>query len=444
MSPRWQVVDLTSSRYDRGITSTVGGGGVPHARPGEPAPIRGGPRLVRRGTDLPAGRRSFRLHPVGDDRPGPPVAGREAGPVRPAPQTRPGAGHRAGQGPGPQPGHRAAPAGTVHLRDLRPAGHRAHPAEPHLGRRDPVRGGLRPAAAPPRTRGQHQPGHPGPGHQPARRPGPGPGRLAATGRLHPGRAAAGAARPGRAEPARPDHTGRLPRHPHHPRHQLAADPAGTQTDPHPTGLPRRRPARRPGRRPTHRPGRAAQEVRADQLLLPAGPRPPATVPVRPGHHHDRQRAGHQRRGDLRPGLPRRHALGIRSRPGKTLRANPFPTRPVGADVLRAGHRHPQPGLRQRRHLQGHPGPRGPRVLRPLALRQRARPGHADHGPEGHHPPGARRTRPTRRQVPHPADAFPDADPADQRPATGRLPERSPWTGPARTTNPACTRTRPPP
>ena len=38
-------------------------------------------------------------------------------------------------------------------------------------------------------------------------------------------------------------------------------------------------------------------------------------------------------------------------------------------------------------------------------RQRARPGHADHGPEGHHPPRARRTRPARRQVPHPADAL---------------------------------------
>ena len=35
------------------------------------------------------------------------------------------------------------------------------------GRGDSGRGGVRPAAAPPRARGQHQPGLPGPGHEPA-------------------------------------------------------------------------------------------------------------------------------------------------------------------------------------------------------------------------------------------------------------------------------------
>ena len=59
--------------------------------------------------------------------------------------------------------------------------------------------------------------------------------------------------------------------------------------------------------------------------------------------------------------------------------------PLGADLLRPGHRHPQPGLRQRRPRQIQPGPRGHRVLRPLESRLRQRPPHADHGSEGHHP-----------------------------------------------------------
>src|SRR5215471_17532245 len=56
----------------------------------------------------------------------------------------------------------------------------------------------------------------------------------------------------------------------------------------------------------------------------------------------------------------------------------------GTDLLRPRHRHPQPGLRQRRHHQGHPAPRGHRLLRPLEGRVRSRPGDADHGPDGHH------------------------------------------------------------
>ena len=54
-------------------------------------------------------------------------------------------------------------------------------------------------------------------------------------------------------------------------------------------------------------------------------------------------------------------------PGETLRSQPLATHPLGADVLRPGRHHPQPRVRQRRHLQGHPGPRGDRVLRALAL-----------------------------------------------------------------------------
>ena len=40
-----------SSGYDGGITSTCGIGGVHRAGPGEPGPVRGDPRLVRRSTD---------------------------------------------------------------------------------------------------------------------------------------------------------------------------------------------------------------------------------------------------------------------------------------------------------------------------------------------------------------------------------------------------------
>ena len=92
------------------------------------------------------------------------------------------------------------------------------------------------------------------------------------------------------------------------------------------------------------------------------------------------------------GLPRRHGLGHRPGPGQALRAHPFPALPLGADLLRPGLRHPQPGLRQRRPGQGHPEPRGHRLLRPLAHRQRHRPAHAGHRPEGHHPTRAGRAR----------------------------------------------------
>ena len=71
-------------------------------------------------------------------------------------------------------------------------------------------------------------------------------------------------------------------------------------------------------------------------------------------------------------------------------------------------------------------------------RQRPRPAPAGHGPEGHHPARARRTRHPRDQVPHPADALTRPAPPDQHAAPQPTTRRSPWTGPAPTTGPACT------
>src|SRR4029450_12339218 len=56
-------------------------------------------------------------------------------------------------------------------------------------------------------------------------------------------------------------------------------------------------------------GNSAQEAGADQLLLPALPRPPAQLPGRPRPEDDLGGAGHQRAGHLRPVLPRGHAPG---------------------------------------------------------------------------------------------------------------------------------------
>ena len=289
--------------------------------------------------------------------------------------------------PGPAPG--SAPAkervrgrvielrrdGPVDLRDLRAAGHRAHAAEPHQRRRDPRRGRLRAAAAPPRAGGQHQPGHrrprhPAAPHRAARLP-----ILARHSRNRQGRAAAGGAGPGLDSVC--------------PSWSARAGYPGTRVVPAVSWLlsllalkltRTRRVSHvddlllsRPGRGPVRRAGRPAEEVRAHRLLLPHRPRPPAPLPGRPGREDDRRRAGHRRRRDLRPGLPRRHALGPRPRPGEALRAHPLPARPLGADLLRPGHRHPQPGLRQRRPRQIQPGPRGDRVLRPLESRLRQRP-----------------------------------------------------------------------
>ncbi len=186
------------------------------------------------------------------------------------------------------PGDRAAPRRAVQLRDLRPAGRRAHPAQPHQRRRDPRRGRLRTAAAPPRADRQHQPGHRRPRHPAAPHHADRLPILARHSRNRQGRAAAAGARPGRTRPARPGAHGRLPGHPGGARDLVAAVAAGAQADPHPPGLPRRRPAdRRPGRLAVRRAGHPAEEVRAHRLLLPHRPRPPAPLPGRPRRPDDR-------------------------------------------------------------------------------------------------------------------------------------------------------------
>src|SRR6266508_375706 len=101
--------------YGSQITTTPGGRVVHHADAGKPPPLRGAARLLRRRADLPAGRRPVRLPPLGDGQPGPRVAGRAAGAVRPTPQARPTSGRRPRQAACPRPGDPAAPPGAVHL-----------------------------------------------------------------------------------------------------------------------------------------------------------------------------------------------------------------------------------------------------------------------------------------------------------------------------------------
>src|ERR1019366_8990479 len=135
-----------------------------------------------------------------------------------------------------------------------------------------------------------------------------------------------------------------------------------------------------------------------------------------------------------PRFPCRDAPGRRSGPRKALRAHPVSAFPQRADLLRARHRRPQPGLRQRRPDQGQPEPRGDRVLRPLETGVRIRPAHADHGPEGHHPADPRRTRRPRREIFHPADALTQPHPPDQRSHQHRL-QADHLDRPAATTSP---------
>ena len=171
-------------------------------RRGEPAPVRGGPRLRARGRALAeaAARFGYTRWALASL-----VRDYRAGKLELfAPPRRPGRNRARRRRTRPRPGHRAAPPGPVGLRDFHPADRRGHPAEPHRGRGDPGRGGLRPAAAPPRARGQHQPGHARAGTRTCPPPRsstspPGPPRVDTT----PGRAAAGHPRPGRPGPARP-------------------------------------------------------------------------------------------------------------------------------------------------------------------------------------------------------------------------------------------------
>ena len=175
--------------------------------------------------------------------------------------------------------------------------------------------------------------------------------------------------------------------------------------------------------PVRRTRRAPQGDRPDHLQLPAHPRTATPLPrrARPGDARRRPR----RRRRLRPGLPRRDALGRRRRPRKALRTTAFPAHPLRAHLLRPRRRHPQPRLRQRRHLQSHPGPRGPRLLRPLARPVRHRPDHPRARPARHHPRRARRTRRPRHPLHHPAHALSRPATSHQQHRPRRLAHRRP-------------------
>ena len=233
------IVQLVEQAYGSRIGSTRGRGGVHRAGAGEPAPLRGAACVLRRRSRLRRSRRAVRLHPVVDGGPGTPIPGRGAGAVHPAAQARSAARHGTGQGPRPRPGDRAAPRRPVHLRDLRAAREREHPAQPHRRGRDPHRGGIRAAAATPRAAGQHQPGHLRARHPAAAHRAAGLRILARHSGNRQGRVAAADPRPDRAAPTRSGAQGRLSRHPGGARDLLVVVAAGAETDPHPPGLPRR-------------------------------------------------------------------------------------------------------------------------------------------------------------------------------------------------------------
>ena len=81
-------------------------------------------------------------------------------------------------------------------------------------------------------------------------------------------------------------------------------------------------------------------------------------------------------------------------------------------------------LRQRRSVQGHPKPRGHRVLRPPEEGQRHRPAHAGHGPEGHHPARAGRTRAPAASSSSPCGCAPQPSCATSTTCTQRTTRRS--------------------
>ena len=127
--------------------------------------------------------------------------------------------------------------------------------------------------------------------------------------------------------------------------------------------------------------------------------------------------------------------GQEPRPGKALRPVPVPARPLSADLLRPGHRHPQPRLRKRRHLS-----KATQNREAIAFCDHwkqvsgSEPEDADHGPEGHHPGCPRRTGCPRRQVRHPPHALTIPGEVHQRPGQQGLQDRDP--GPARPAQPA--------
>ena len=166
-------------------------------------------------------------------------------------------------------------------------------------------------------------------------------------------------------------------------------PCWRSSSPRPAGSPTSTTWPPTRRRPVRRPDRAAQDDRADHLLLPARPRPAGRVPDRAG----------QGRHPPRAWPPARcvnldfHAVmhwGQDAGAGEALRALTVPAHPQRADLLRRGRRQPRPALRQRRPREGHPGKGGARLRRPLEDRHRPRPGPARHGLQGHHPGPARR------------------------------------------------------
>lgn len=227
VEPSWEAGGrLVEPCYGSQITTKWSGRVVHRAEAGEPPPLRGAARVLRRRTDPCPSGRAVRLHPLGDGEPGARVPGRQARSLRRAAQARPAAGGGAGQGPGPGPGDRTASPGAVHLRDLRPAGSRRQPAQPHQRQRDPHRGRVRAAAAPPAASVVALTGHPRARHRPAPHREAGLRGLAGHGRDRQGRAVAAAPRPDRPRPARPGPAGRLPQHPRRSRTVVAVVAAG--------------------------------------------------------------------------------------------------------------------------------------------------------------------------------------------------------------------------
>ena len=236
----------------------------------EPAPVRGAARLLHRGPD----RRQ--------------QAGARAGYTR-ASMASLLRDFRAGQlelfAPPGKPGPKTAPAkdrARARVIELRREGLSVYEISARLRAEgtplnrtgvgaDPRRGGLRPAAARRRARGQHQPGHRRAGHPAAPRRGHRLRRLPRPRRDPPGRAAAGlpdlvaldlpaltsaAGYPGTTVIPAASWLLSL----------LALKLTGTRRVSHVDDL-----LDRPGQRPVRRAGRPAEEIRAHRLLLPARP-----------------------------------------------------------------------------------------------------------------------------------------------------------------------------
>ena len=191
------IVQLVKQSYGSWISSTRGRGGVHRAGAAQPAPLRGGPRLLPRGAGL-TGRSPVRLHPVGAGSTWSATTGPGSWSCSPR-RANPAAARAHRRRTPPAAGSSRCAAKACRSTRSAHGWPRGHPAQPHRGRPDPGRGRLRPAAAPPRARGQHQPGHrrAATPHCPAPRsstsppcpPRPTPAGRAAAGRPGPGRPA---------------------------------------------------------------------------------------------------------------------------------------------------------------------------------------------------------------------------------------------------------------